>query len=377
MMNNKFLVDKWTKHNDNVRKKFIYLQNSYIIEFCWWYTITRKDKIKFSLDLGDEIGKGKEQFSQFNLQDFTYLDKLWSLYDSVKDKATIYVKNEDINKRKATIDLSKTITHLLPSQKEGKGLNDFTKIHAYSFGAFNLENFVNSKFKILWILKEPLITPYDFNQFECGYKILGGFNQADDYYRNGWNTIRRTRANDGNKTIANILRTSRQIIESRTQILSSSSSVPEEDIMKIVMDNVAILEINHFPGLNFCNFKTDGGLLKNWCSQDIKDEIEDFISDFEIKIVIGNEDNLYLLTNNDHTFGNLKSITLEEFKKKYPKTLPTILSREIINSIKQINGVILDSENTMWFCWYHPSASKNPDPLIAAISDALMEWQQP
>lgn len=377
------LVTKWEMFFKHELSQVIYVSNSYMTEFCWWYNIKDKNKIKTKLDDGDEIGEKPDQFIKFLLSDFTYLDKLWCLWKEFKYAEVIYVKNEDINKKEVTIDPSK-VRYVLGDGKLGKGLDEFSKIHANSFGPFNLENFINADFKILWILREPFMTPYDLLQFAKGeYDKLGGFPQASNYYKDGWNIIRRSNENGGNNTIATLLRISKKILEDHTSIISDlksksiemSEEQMENQIMKTVMDHVCIIELNHFPGFCFSSWKSKKPLIKEWCTDTRKDEIEQLLNDFGIKIVIGDLNTLPYLSNNTHLFGNLRSHSLEEYcKKNSDKQM--LLSRDVDDSIQSINGVALDSKKTKWFCWRHPSGSSDREKmaLSSAIGDAIRQW---
>ena len=175
-----------------------------------------------------------------------------------------YIKKFEGNDHLVTIDpyADEVKPELEEGDEEGSGDDQYCRIYANSFGTFNAEEFFKKDKTIVWLLKEPYVKHGDLqNLRDRNIMFLGGRNQSQEYYNEGWNVIKQLSANDGNPTIANLIRISKVILEKQGVSLNGT----EEEIMTQVMDYICIIEINPFPGLAFNdNWRSNDSRLKKW-----------------------------------------------------------------------------------------------------------------
>lgn len=377
MYQKKQLMDKWENKLKRIREEFIYIRNDYMAEFCWWYNIKSINEIKTELGDGEKVGNKPEDFRKIFLDSNSYLDELWPIWPMVKDFKTIFVRNQNLNYKKITLNVedSRLKTTLQEGEKVGQGSRDFTKLYACSFGPFHIKDFSNSNFKILWILREPILTIDDLLRFSSGKAdILGGIDQARMYDEAGWKKLGKKPTDEGQRMIAALLRTSKKILEDNTSLLSDLTGKQEEEIMNVVINHIWVFEVNHFPGLAFSSCENDLPLLKDWCIRNSGD-LNELIDDFDIKIIAGEPATMEYLGNNENIFGTLKKMSLEKYHKK-TNCAPTILDKEIVDFLPFNKGVALDSRKSKWFCWRLPcfSSDKEKENLSQAIKTSIEKW---
>lgn len=195
---------------------------------------------------------------------------------------------------------------------EGTEDNEYSRIHANSFGPFNPdEYFKNGNFKILWVLKEPFV---EYGEYEdlmsCLRKFLGGHDQGKQYWDEGWSVIKLPAEKGGNPTIANLIRISKMILKELGEPFNGNN---EEVVMEQVMKHICIIEVNHFPGLAFKTKKSDNPIIGEWAEFN-KSLIETLIAFYNPDVIIGG----YTLghffpkgyklfgKDNDHSFDHIK-----------------------------------------------------------------------
>lgn len=168
---------------------------------------------------------------------------------------------------------------------EGTEDNEYSRIHANSFGPFNPdEYFKNGNFKILWVLKEPFV---EYGEYEdlmsCLRKFLGGHDQGKQYWDEGWSVIKLPAEKGGNPTIANLIRISKMILKELGEPFNGND---EDAIMKQVMGHICILEVNHFPGLAFNSKISKNSLIGDWAEIN-NDLIQELIAFYNPNVIIG------------------------------------------------------------------------------------------
>lgn len=370
-------VTEWERWAERTRKEFIYVRNDYLTEFCWWHNLTSVSEIKTKLEDGEKTGCRPDDFRKITLSQHSFLDELWSLWPEIEGNKAIFIRNKCINYKKVTLNPhdDRLCQKLEEGEHEGKGLYDFTKLYACSFGPFSIEDFAKSEFKILWILREPTLTIDDLTGFSSGREsCLGGIDLAKSYYDTQWGKMGKKPINEEHRTISALINTSKMILEENSHLLTHSADKSEDNILKEVMNHVAVMYINKFPGLALSSCENDFTLLKAWSLRN-KDEIDSLIKDFEIRIVVGEADTLPFFCNDENLFTGLKKMSLEKYKNKSSLS-PTLLSNDIIDSLSLLKGIALDSRNTKWFCWRLPcfSSDKEKSSLSQAIKESLRMW---
>lgn len=196
----------------------------------------------------------------------------------------IFVRNSYINKFekpgwKVTIDpeADEVKLELNEGEEEGSEENQYTRIYAYSFGAFRSRFFFEGNLtKFLWIIKEPYL---------CDMTLMRGRAEgiAQDMQYSHWGQARK------NKTIKNIVKITRLLLNE----LGLNYTESDEDMNK-VMNHICILEANHFPAFALAYdeekdsyyTKSDNGLLKKWAEGNRK-LIELLVDFYKAEVVVG------------------------------------------------------------------------------------------
>lgn len=317
--------------------------------------------------------------------------------------------SEDIKKKYET---SSTVTlnpaELLASLPD-KPDKEYQPIFANSFGPWNAKFYFSDecKYRILWILKEPYNTKWDYGD-------RGGHNQAEEY--NNYKNI-------DNPTLSTIISVSKSILEK----LLPNKSLTEED----VMGHICIIEANHFPGLAFevthtddkketrtddkKETHTDNKIIGEEWIQKINGELlSELINFYNPLIVLGprvtldytvNEvgadffnwirKNVYiqnpktsiiiepLTENSDIGSGNLLDDEPSVLGRKVAQTgnLSLCEKEKVQESKEEKNdsdsnymGAVLDKKGTLWISWYHPANfGKWSEDVIKQISDFIDE----
>lgn len=294
----------------------------------------------------------------------------------------IYAKNSYINLFKGDVPFvtiylyaDEVKPELEEGDVEGTKSNQYCKIYANSFGPFNADEFFKQEKKIVWILKESYMKSGEYEDFKSVKRSsLGKHNQGEEYYNVGWKVIKQPPVNDGNPTMANLIKISKVILEKQGEIFTGA----EEEIMNQVMGHICILEVNHFPGLAFGGTDSDNGLLRDWF--DVYNTLIKLLLDFyESKVIITNRDTLAL---------NVEGFTLD-YKDIEPTDIINFMTSNSYNDVNSRYGypsakmfgqsikpffnesnvsvglkretkfgpiAVYDKSNKIWVGWYHTSA---------------------
>lgn len=258
---------------------------------------------------------------------------------------------------------------------EGLGKSRYCRIYANSFGPFNAEKFFNKKKAIIWLLKEPYVKNKELQDLNNGKRqFLGMHGQGQEYYNDGWNVIKQIPKNDGNPTIANVIRISKVILEKQGVPFNGT----KEEIMTQVMEHICIIEVNPFPGLALSGTDSDNDLLKDWLNI-FRHLIDCFFEFYQCRTIVTNRDVLSLYVNrfdNDYketkaqdviNFMTSNSYEVMTSQKGYPSAL--MFEQEIKPFFNELNisvneerntkfgpVAVYDTSNRIWTGWYHTSA---------------------
>ena len=243
-------------------------------------------------------------------------------YANFSEKATL-----DFNHAFLKFDLSNV--EVLPTK--------FYPIFANSFGPFNPKAFFDpdpDNIKILWLLKESYISKDSW--IKKGDR--GGHDQAKEY--NKWENIKGT--NDTKERVVKITKKILSIIDKKSTIDKVDWEADSDETYQKVMDHICILEVQHFPGLNFLGVETDDqtkyGKFRVWAELN-KPLYETLIKFYSPTIIIGGytlpylfpyideKDNLWMLCRKKH--GKDRFVQIEEKVKNSADDLK-LLNKNII-----------------------------------------------
>lgn len=252
---------------------------------------------------------------------------------------------------------------------EGTEDNEYSRIHANSFGPFNPdEYFKNGNFKILWVLKEPFVEYGEYEDLKCGRrKYLGGNDQGKQYYDEGWSVIKLPAKDGGNPTIANLIRISKMILKELGEPFNGND---EDAIMKQVMGHICILEVNHFPGLAFNSKISKNSLIGDWA--EINNElIQELIAFYNPNVIIGAQSFMGYFTSNLNLL-NWFSDSNNNENSVYEDGCPNIIFENIIKKTwggTDKHSMVRTEDGRYWINAYHPGVyGKNLNILNANIT---------
>lgn len=271
----------------------------------------------------------------------------------------------------ATIDPSKIVDESYPGET--------VIIRGNSFGPFNSKKYFESPIKILWILKEPLITKGTwFSKYD-----RGGHNQAEE--NNFWENM------EDNPTLKHLIHITQTLLH---KLDDSYKTYTEQQ----AMEHICVLEVNHFPGLNFNNWDSNDSFLTDWASMNksliyklinfyrptivyFASTLELFDTDFEnFKIVQEkyNADKLHIFDDKIIEWSYVYAEGVEKdilINKKDQKDSDNIIY--VGRNIKY-----LGKSGTIYVQAYHPTAKDNPytnaikkDKLIGIDSTRIKLWR--
>lgn len=156
-------------------------------------------------------------------------------------KERIYLDKDTVSQYRDNNDYVTLDPQLCRSSK----VNDCEVLNANSFGPFFPKDYFMKDLRILWILKEDYIKRQSWDDIEKPDR--GGHNKAEEY-----------RDFDDAKyivTYKTVIKTAKDILERKFQ-----RHVGENEAMK----HICIIELNHFPGLNFNTYKSKNNYLEQW-----------------------------------------------------------------------------------------------------------------
>lgn len=268
---------------------------------------------------------------------------------------------------KVTIDPSQAKLEWELNDEEKK---EYYRIRAYSFGPFNPIEYFNSKFRILWLLKEPYCK---------SIREINGTETKD--YRQGltyctWDKV----LNENNPTIKNAIKYTQRILKALKESGKYEQELKNEDLEdeNDVMKHICILEVNHFPGLAFNGTDSNNNLLKDLGT--INHEVLKVLIDFyeaDLAILGGKnamdrfiKDNYKdQISGDSHFFNWIRVSKVADFPDhEYSifdrKILPNSDFRQVIEKTKfkeetQRAGIFQDEKGTVWFPWYQPTRQNN------------------
>lgn len=258
---------------------------------------------------------------------------------------------------------------------EGTEDDEYSKIHANSFGPFNpVEYFKKGNFRILWILKEPYVKNGEYEALIAGLReFLGWHDQGYEYYRAGWKTI--NYGEERNPTIANLIKISKVILGKQGEIFNEND---EGKNIELVMNHICIIEVNHFPGLALKGTDSDNGLLKDWL--EINNALINLLIEFyKSNIYITNREILSLYVEGyDIDYDKITAVDIINFMTSKPFEITSskngypsakIFGKKIKPYFNEGNISINEKRNTkygpvaiydilnkLWVGWYHTSA---------------------
>lgn len=304
----------------------------------------------------------------------------------------LYIRNDYLeefktSKKSGTIDPEDSRIKIELSEKDRRD-HDWIQIFGYSFGPFNSFSYMSdeSGIRLLWVLKEPMLS---LGSWLNGDK--GGHWQAPEY--NMWQKILEAEKEDGSRTKSSLVRHSKKILQKLMPDHRIWEETDENKIMNFVMNRIAIIELNHFPELNFKTWQSDPGLVMKWGS--LNSKLNAFLIDLlDPSIVIGERNGLGSLAfysendmdsslerKNDSEFFNwlcshdypedtdLKYSIGNRFLTKHPSVRKKVADFKLKTSSqwKNILGALIDDNETLWLGWYHPVSSKWSDTIIDNI----------
>ena len=182
--------------------------------------------------------------------------------------------------------------------------NDCEILNANSFGPFNPKDYFMKDFRILWILKEDYIKSQSWDDIETPDR--GGHNKAEEYgdYEDAQYII----------TYKTVIKTVKEILQRKFQ-----RPVDENEAMK----HICIIELNHFPGLNFKTYKSKDSFLEQWA-----------VINHELNSALINFYNPSLVVVNSGIMGSFLEIC-----DRYGNLVPPYPYHDIFNYLRQNNSI--------------------------------------
>lgn len=227
----------------------------------------------------------------------------------------------------------------------------FYPLFGNSFGPFNSKAYFESKIKILWLLKESYINKESWIQGD-----RGGHIQAQEY--NKWENIKGT--NDTKERVVKITKKILSVIDKYGGWDNDSDETNQK-----VMDHICIVEVQHFPGLNFTDVETDDGnkhgKFRDWARLNkplYETLIKFYLSDINsLNIIIGGKTLQYLFPYEDennnlwmdcgYKNGKSRLVQIEELVEQ-PEPGLKLLDNKIIAFIHDEkhypNEILIDKE---------------------------------
>ena len=222
-----------------------------------------------------------------------------------------------ITKNYATINPSDSLVCFDISQDEDF-VDLFYPLFANSLGPYIPESFFYQDITFTWVLREPYIYKESWEKGDCG-----GHNQIE--YYNTEEKIKKA----NNPTHNTIIDLTGKILQQRN---GSKVSIKE------VMERIAIIELNHFPGLAFKSTKTNNSIISLWASLH-EELIKYYLQFLGSKVIIGHKKTLSGLTEGHEEakygfFDYLQYHSFEEMKSEEGYPTATILDYDIENSFQ-------------------------------------------
>lgn len=305
---------------------------------------------------------------------------IWSGKIMVEMRNTgIYVRNDYINEfsdneeKKATINpLDERVKmELLGNETVGKEDNEYTKIHANSFGPFNPLQYFKFAKRIVVVDWEPYVLDGDLEKLRKGeISYLGGRKQEEDFP-----TYKRLEA--PTHTIA---------VDFCQKLLSKfSTELPNDEVMGLSM---CILEHNFFPALAFSqNISSDKDIVQKIWTPWTKEILSLLLQFYNGRINIGSRNNLnYLCSGHDALFNvarddyntaAFEGESTESLSSKCPDA--AIIGRKIKRSWfnHKLGGkgasALLDDNGCLWIGYVH-FASRRGDQWSPTDQKELAAW---
>lgn len=291
---------------------------------------------------------------------------------------SIYIRNDYMQEfrkdksQKATINPHEDRVKIGLADKEtiGIGINEYTKIHANSFGPFSPVQYFQDQKRIVIVDWEPYTLNGDLEKLDIGkLSFLGGKKQDIDF--STYNSFEAP--------------THKIAVDFCQQLLSKYSLDLSKD--EVMQSTMCILQHNFFPALAFSgNTSSDKDLVQKTWSVWNKELLSYLLHFYSGKIIIGNRDNLnYLCTPYDGLFnvaikdGNIESEgeSTESLLSKYSDA--AIIGRKIIQSWfnHKLGGkgasALLDECGTIWIGYVH-CASRRGDQWTSVDQEELASW---
>ena len=285
-----------------------------------------------------------------DIENYTTISKAAQSYKIMKllRNECIYVSKEYLvsANHKATATLDPNDEGIKNILSRNNLVTDWYPIFANSFGPFNPKAYFESSIKILWLLKEPFITKESWVKSD-----RGGHNQALE--NRLWDNI----VNEDNKTLINLINRTKTILNALNGN-QTGNRISEQD----TMNHICILEVNHFPGLNFK--KADSGKeIGQWAKLN-KELLKKLIGFYAPSIIIGgntighfysNVKNRYINTL-QNTVKNgkylLENIGIKVCEIKKPENSSSYVASGYYTELKG-KVYVIDA--------YHPCPKKNKD----------------
>lgn len=259
-----------------------------------------------------------------------------------------YLRKANTNQY-ATINPSDSLVRFDISQDEDF-VDLFYPLFADSLGPYIPESFFSHDITFTWVLREPYIYKESWVKGD-----RGGHNQIEHY-----NTCEKIKQAN-NPTHNTIIDLTGKILQQMT-----GSKVTIKD----VMERIAIIELNHFPGLAFNGTTTNNSIIAQWAGLH-EELIKYYLKFLGSKVIIGHRKTLSILTEGDDEakyglFDYLTDHSFEDMKSKEGFPNVTIMDYEIENSFQghQIytpetgcnagqpqekrSSAIIDSDKRLW-----------------------------
>lgn len=313
-------------------------------------------------------------------------------------KEYISLRNSYINSFKTSSNVtvnpeSPDVKYILEEgDREGEGLDEFTRIYAYSFGPYRpAYYFDKNMLRIVWLLKEPYLC--DMVQMRGRVE---GYAQDQQY-----NIPAEINKNN----------THHNIIIVTQNLLLYLAKVPCEELLKIkdetlrrqiehlkyenlddenvIMNHICILEMNHFPGLNLNGqWKSNGTFIENWA--DINSSSLSTLFDFYQPSLTF----CWLENAGFCSYSGLFNVVAERGDRIHLKKESTLFLREweggISATIMERNierswynrenlpskgaSAILDEKGCLWIAYYHPFKDPRKDYWNKEYVNNLSNW---